>query len=102
MNEKIKQHIIAYNKEKGDDTTDECLIEAISESDVIYSERLGSRRWWNDVFRVCNINGMNIGYVWAETTGDSNPDEVGWEFDPSSICEVVEKIITNTIYEPKE
>ena len=44
------------------------------------------------MFKVVEIDGMLIGFNDAEATGDSSPDDVGFEFDPETIVEV-EKVV---------
>ena len=51
------------------------------------------------MFVVVEIDGMLIGFDDANTTGDKSPSDFGWEFDPSSICEVVAKEVVTTVYE---
>ncbi len=48
---------------------------------------------------VVEVDGMFIGFINAHATGDSSPREIGWEFDPESICEVIPKEVITTIYE---
>ncbi len=115
MNEKVKQHLIAYNKKMAETHSgfdlheddpiilQEELLETLFDcGNEVYREKGDSHRWWNDVWIVKDIDGMLIGYDGAETTGDNSPTEVGWEFNDSSICEVkaVTKTITTTVYEP--
>ena len=65
--------------------------------DIVYTEDIGSRRWWNDVFCVCDLDGRLIGFDSAETTGDNSPADVGWEFDINTICDVEKKEEVKTI-----
>jgi hypothetical protein len=53
-----------------------------------YQHTVNERRWWTDIFRVVELDGKEIGYMDAETTGEWAPSHVGWEFKLSSICEV--------------
>lgn len=101
MKENIKKHLEEYAISKGYGTDDATLIEIVREGKQVYSEVTGSRRWWDEVFTVVEVNGMLIGFDDAHTTGDLSPRETGWEFDPKSICEVekTEKVIT--VYQPK-
>ena len=101
MNEKIKEYVKKYNGKKGYGIEKKDIIETITQSDVLYEEVIEERRHWNDTFRVCEIDGLMIGYAFADTTGDMSPKEVGWEFDPSSICEVVKEEVVKTIYKPR-
>ena len=102
MNKKIRDHVKKYNEKTGYGTEDKDIIEAITEQDIIYEEVICNRRHWNDTFRVCRVDGLLIGYEFADTTGDMGTYDVGWEFDPDSICEVIAEEITKTTYKPKE
>ena len=96
MNEKIKKHLVAYNEKNKWAINDETIRETLEEcGKELFREKLGGRRWWNDIFIVKDIDGMLIGYNWAETTGDMSPREAGWEFDDAEIWEVkpIEKTI---------
>lgn len=67
-------------------------------------EQSSSRRWWTDVTRVVEVNGVLYQYDGAETTGDETPSEKGWEFDPSSICFVkaTKKMMPVLLFETSE
>lgn len=99
MNEKIREHVRAYNIREFEDASDEGIIETIRDAPSKWSTVTCERRWWEDLFVVVEIDGMLIGFDDANTTGDNSPSDVGWEFDPSSICEVVAKTVTTTVYE---
>jgi hypothetical protein len=93
MDEKIKKHVGEYRKRRGEDDSEDSIIGLIRYSEEIHSKVVDTRRWWwNDVFKVVEIDGMLIGFDDAETTGDRSPSDVGFEFDPESIVEV-EKIV---------
>lgn len=99
MTEKVKQHLIAYAKANDWTTSDTDLIEILTEGSVIYEAKLSEGRWWNNVFRITKIDGMYIGYNYAQANRDESVRDLGWDFDPATICEVrpVEKMVT--IYE---
>ena len=101
MDEIIKQHLIKYAASQGwtTDDTDGMLREILLEADPVWEENTGSQRWWHNFFTVVEIDGMLIGFGSAKTTGDNSPDEAGWKFDPKSVCRVVAKSVTTTIYE---
>ena len=101
MNEKIREHVKKYNETKGYDITDEGIVDTIRES-VIWSGNFSSRRHWTDCLSVSKVNDMLIGFDDAQTTGDENAYDKGWEFDPESICEVEESQITTTVYKKKK
>jgi hypothetical protein len=98
MNEKIFNHVANYNKSKGWEETQESVIETIMEAKQVYSETTDSRRHWDEEFVVVEIDGMLIGFEGASTTGDETAEDKGWSFDPETICEVVAKEVTKTIY----
>jgi hypothetical protein len=101
MDEKIKQHLISFNTKEGYPIDDKSLIETLSESSTIYTEDYGSHRWWNDEFRVVEIDGMFIGYIWGVTTGDDSAENKGWKFDVDSIMEIDRKERIQVYYEKK-
>lgn len=98
MSEKIREHVRQYNVREFDDASDDAIIETIRDAKVIWSKMTTSRRWWDEEFRVVEIDGMLIGYDGADTTGDESATDKGWEFDPSSICEVEAKQVVKTEY----
>ena len=101
MNQKIKDHIIAYCESKGYGTTDDDIIDVLQESKEVYSEIGSPHRWYDDMFIVVNINGMLNGYDWYHITGDNSPSDMGLDFDLDSVCEVEEKQKMVTYYIPK-
>ena len=100
MNAKISEHVAAHNTANKLATDEASLVETIREATRVWRGDESSRRWWTDCFTVVEVNGMLIGFADAITTGDDSPSDKGWEFDPSTICEVVAKQVTTTVYEP--
>lgn len=98
MNATIREHVIKYLEKHGEQTTDDDIVEAITDSAEVWIGDADRHRWWDNHFKVVNVDGMLIGFDWATTTGDDSASDKGWEFDPSSICEVEEKQVTTTIY----
>ena len=70
------------------------------EADLVDEKEINRRRWWTETFRVVEIDGTLIGYEYATTTGDESAAEKGWEFDPLTICKVVAREVTMTVYDP--
>ena len=104
MNEEIKRIIGAALEKKGYEKNEESILDFLLYSaKEIHSEVTGSRRWWDEVFKVVDVDGTKIGYDWAETTGDDSARDKGWEFDPESVCFVEEETVTvtKTVYKPK-
>jgi len=103
MNENIKTYITNYliNVENWpeEDIIEKNIIDYLSETEPIYEEDIGSSRWWMNTFRVIEIGDLLIGFEWATTTGDNNARDMGWEFDPKSICEVEKKETIKVITE---
>ena len=103
MNQKIRDHVAKYNNSNGWGSSNDDIVFSIREGGkAIWEGHHKRRRWWVDFFRVIDIDGMKIGFWDAETTGDDSASDKGWEFDPKTICEVVEKteIVTVTSYWP--
>jgi hypothetical protein len=102
MNEKIKQHLFAYNEKMKWKTDDpKWLYETLREcGKELYRDKGHSHRWWYEYFIVKEIDGMLIGFVNADTTGDESAEDKGWKFDEDSICEVKAVERTITVYEP--
>lgn len=101
MNATIREHVIKYLVKIGEETTDDDIIEVITDSKEVWIGDADSHRWWDCCFKVVEVDGMLIGFDWATTTGDDSARDKGWEFDPETICEVEEKQITKTIYSRK-
>jgi hypothetical protein len=96
MNQKIKEHVVKYNKSKGWGEDEESVIETIIDSKEVFSKTIDSRRHWDETFNVVEVDGMLIGYDGARTTGDMSAEEKGWEFDSDTICEVKKETETET------
>lgn len=101
MNEKIKAHLIAYCESKGWETSDEGLMEVLKESKPLFKEIVGEHRWYEDEFRVVEINGMLIGFMDFHMTGDNNASDMGLEHDIRKVCEVEKNQKTIDYYERK-
>ena len=100
MNEKIKQHVKKYNESKGWPTDNDSLIETINEANSIWTGNRENHRWWDEIDKVVEIDGMLIKFVWAEANRDESIFELGWDFDESSIHEVRPREVKTIIYEP--
>ena len=101
MNKKIEEFLEQEEKKNGFDKwkNDDELLELLRSYDEVYKEKTSEHRWWNEYQYVIKIGNKYIAYVYAETTGDMNAWEAGYEFDSDSICEMepIEKTITNYI-----
>ena len=98
MNGRVREHVAQFNKREGYGTSDADIIETIQEADELYREEIRQRRWWNEYLYVVDVDGMLVGYEYAETTGDISATEAGYEFDPSAIHEMVATEKTITVY----
>ena len=103
MNQEILKHLTAYNQENGwdfDSNDPAEILNTLQSGKEIFSEYKDEHRWWNDKFVVVEIDGMLIGYMYAHANRDESLKDIGWEFDPNTICRVecLEKTITT--YEP--
>jgi len=93
--ESAKEHLEKYCESHGWGTSDADLLEALQEENTIYREERRQYRWWNEYRYVVEIDGMKIGYIYAEANRDESVNELGYEFDPFTICEMkpIEKTI---------
>lgn len=101
MNEKIRKHLINYCKSKGWPYSDDAdLIEAMKEGKEVWSGNEDEHRHWIEYDVVVEIDGMFIQYGSAKGAGDQGVSDAGWEFDETTICEVLPKEIATIIYRP--
>lgn len=95
----LKQIVKDYCVSKGWGDSDAMLEEALTCADTVFEQQSGSHRWWNDVFKVVEIDGTLIGFTDADCTGDQSARERGWSIDWDTLCEVVRKEVMTTVYE---
>jgi hypothetical protein len=86
--------ILEYVKQELGLDSDQEAIDEIRESDIVYRSLIIDRRWWHEYLTVVKIGDKYISFIEASTTGDKSPLEVGFDFDPTTICEVVPKEVT--------
>ena len=96
MNEKVKKYLEDYCKKNDWDSDEEGIFELLMETDAIYREEVSEHRWWNEYRYVIDVDGVLIGFIYAEANRDESMADLGYEFDWSSVCEMrsVEKTIT--------
>ena len=100
MNDKIRKHLTAINEKNGWITDDKSLFETIRDmGKLVYTEIGSSHRWYDEVFKVVELEGMLIGYKDFHITGDNSVADMGLKYDADSICEVVKKQKTVDYYE---
>lgn len=104
MDEKVKDHLLDYCKKKGweinEDNLDAELLEVLRGANKqVHREEVSQHRWWNEFQYVVEINGMLIGYVYAEANRDESVEDLGYEFDLSTICRMraVPKTVTTYV-----
>jgi hypothetical protein len=102
MNEKIKQHLVKYNQSKGYSIDDDTLVETLFNVPVIGEQDEEEHRWWIQFTCFVEIDGMIIGFERAKSTGDMSVNEMGWEFDPTTIFEAEKYPITIMGFRAKE
>lgn len=104
IKDKLKEAVkIAFKNKKGfkeeylDNDPD--LIEYLQNGEIS-RESIGHSRHWEDMVIISKIGNRYFSFCGAVTTGDSSPEEKGWEFDWDSLEEVepYEQIITITKY----
>ena len=78
---------------------DDELLRVLRDFDELHKELISEHRWWNEYRYTIKIEDTYVGYIYAETTGDMNAQEAGYDFEPDSICEMkqIEKTITTYI-----
>lgn len=102
MKEKIKTFLIAYCQSKGWSTSDKDLEEVLVEQMPVFKEIGSAHRWYDDEFRVVEIDGRFIGFNWYHVTGDNSISDMDLELDTSSVCFVDKKQKMVDYYEPEE
>ena len=102
MDERIRAHVAKYNESKGRGMNDDDIIEMIRYFNHVLRETYSQHRWWDQYKYVVNIDGMFIEYIHAEANRDESVYELGYEFDPSSIREVVPVETVVITYVPKD
>lgn len=95
MESYIREQLDKYCKANGWTSTDQDIIEVLAETDHIYEEKIKSHRWWDEVIRVVEIDGMFIGFEYAVSTGDASATELGYVFDIDRMWEM--RPVTKTV-----
>ncbi len=81
----------------------ESVCEYLSEvGEQVHSENVGSRRWYDDEFRVVKLGDVLIGYDGYYMTGDNGMSDMGLEYDDSTVCFVEEYELTTKAYRPTQ
>jgi len=83
--ENVKKFLSDVCKSDGYEANDRNLYDTLMDANIVHEEIIDGHRWWDDIFRVVEIRGRFVGFAACHTTGDRGADEVGWEFDRSSV-----------------
>ena len=103
MNDKIKQHLVAYNASKGWGLDDGALLETVIESDALWEGTRDENRWYTLVPTVVDVNGMFLIFDSCHVKGEaSDVDDCIGGYKLENIKEAVSKEVTVTIYETIE
>ena len=102
IDENVRQHVEKHLLARGWTASDDDIVDIITDAKAVYRKEISRHRWWNQYVYVVNIDGMFIEYVSAEANRDMSVYELGYEFEESTIREVVPVEKTITVYEPKK
>jgi len=99
INSEISEHIKQCCEKEGDEFEPEIVLEYLLEAEEISRTELSKHRWWNVFQYVVKLEGMLIGYQYAEANRDESVLDLGYEFDWSSVRKMrpVEKTITTYV-----
>lgn len=102
QDEQIKEHLTRYCEKHGWDPSNEMFWEVLLDAKKKYTGEPQRHRWWNEYFCVVEIDGLEIGFYQAESTGDNCPWELGWEPDLRYVSRVEKHETTQivTTYTP--
>ena len=102
MHSKVEEHLKKYCESNGWGTDRDNIKELLVEAEPVWIGNESKRRWWTDLTKVVEIDGMLIGFDYAHSTGDASLSDLGWEFNFDSIEEysVREETKVVKIYEP--
>ena len=101
MNENVRDALVKECELWGYGTDSDGMYKMLRDTDTAYEERVRSRRHWDDYLYVVSVGDMFIGYIGEYATGDMAGD-LGFEFDPNTICEMCPTEVTTVVYKPKE
>ena len=102
MDSKVEEHLKKYCESNGWSTNMDTIKEVLIEADSVWTGNESERRWWIDLTKVVEIDGVLIGFDYAHSTGDQSLSDLGWEFNFDSIKEYSSREETRVvkIYEP--
>jgi hypothetical protein len=107
MDEKVREFLKQDAIKNGYDIDDDTLIDLLTDEKPVWEGNEDRHRWWTETTRVVCMKSEEgyryFSFGWAKTTGDDSARDKGWEFDPSTITEVVPstRMVEVTDYIPK-
>ena len=69
MNAQAQECLRRYNVKHGYGLRVAELIETLRELDVVYETLSSKHRWWNEYWRVADVEVTLVGYIDAESSG---------------------------------
>jgi len=100
MDQKVFEHVKKFCEAKGYGSDEETVVEVIRETTPVWKDSGDKHRWYILYRKVVVIDGMCIGFLDAECTGDDGTED-SCPFNKKSIREYVAKEKVVTVYEPK-
>lgn len=101
MNDKIKNHLIAYCKSKGWDTDEDNLIEAVTDSKTLWEGKRDEHRWYTLIPSVVCVDGMYLQYTYCDVKSEeSSVEDCIGGYKLEDIIEVRPEDETVTVYVP--
>lgn len=95
------EHIKTYIKKMNWTVDNETILEVLMQARRVWQGNKDKHRWWTIYTYVVELDGMFIGYDYAENVGDMSVRDAGYEFDINTVQEYEPKEIKTTIYIPK-
>ena len=100
INSDVLDILVKYNSSRNKPVED--LLELLFDIDVVYDEPDGDyHRHWDihNVVKEIKIDDKTyyIRYEQAYSSGDSSPYDLGWEFDPQTVCFADKRVETREV-----
>jgi len=78
----------------------EDIIEFLESCPGVATIDVDHHRWWDTEIRIVRVGDHLVGFGWAHANRDESIFDLGWTFDPATICEYVAKEVVATTYVP--
>lgn len=103
MNRRIKDALIEYNKSNGCGTSDEDLIETVTEAKVVWTGRRDEHRWYTLIESVVFVAGLYL-LFWEikSKSEEASIRDMGMCYRLDEIYEAVPEEIKTVIYKAKK